>query len=241
MELGFAIDGRIDEVLVAPGMRINQGDLLIRLFTPEKESQLRLLELRAQSTLEADAAAAELEVSKIRLARLEEALQRGGANDLELRQQLAETERSRLAVDLFKQRQREAQYQFTETMQRYRQYALESPITGIVDVVIAEVGEPVQAGRPVLRVVNTSRLIIDAAVPTARSLSIRLGDVVRIHPQLDNHTSTITGHVTHVASVADPASDTRIVRVELENPGTLPGGINVIVEFGGADRDSPKP
>jgi hypothetical protein len=45
-----------------------------------------------------------------------------------------------------------------------------------------------------------------------------------------------TGKIMRIAEVADPASDTRAVKVELPNASGRPAGLHVLVEFPSAPR-----
>ena len=49
---------------------------------------------------------------------------------------------------------------------------------------------------------------------------------------LPGRDTAILGRVIHIAAVADAASDTRLVRVEIPNKIGLPAGCQVTVSFG---------
>lgn len=232
VDLGFTLRGRVMEVLVEPGARVSAGEALARLDDRESEAQLRLLAVRAESTLEAEAAHAEWLLAEESEKRIRAALEQGGANPFEVREAELETLRKKLGHELFVERQVEASLRLEQAERTHEQFTLLSPIDGVVESVLIDPGELVEEVRPVIRVVNTESLRIDAPAPVGIASGVGVGDGVWVRFK-SSPGETIRGTVTHVASVADPGSETRIVRVEIENGSGMPGGSHVQVFFGG--------
>jgi len=233
LHLGFVVSGRVQRVLVEEGQRVEAGDPLVALADPEGEAQIRLLELRAQSTLEIDAAEADHELAKVREEMIKSAAGRGGASAYELREAGLETVRARLAHDLFVQRRDEAALQLEQARRRHEQFTLRAPSDGVIDELAVEDGEPVEALEAVLRLVSTSTLLADAHTPTSETLGVQAGDAVRVEFALGEARVEASGRVRFVAMVADAASDTRRVVVEIPNEDALPAGTRVFLEFSG--------
>ena len=230
LALAFTLPARVSQVLVKPGEVVKEGQILVHLDDSELKSQIELLKLRAASDLEERAAKAEWDMAKVEQQKWEEMRLQGAANELQLRKAVLETERSRLAYELFVQRRKEAELQLKEAEIRAKQYTLVSPIAGVVDDVIVEVGETVEPGRPVARVVETSVLRIDATVPTSDTLTLKVGGSSWILINLDQPVM-LEGKINHIAAVADSGSQTRVVRVEATNQQQLPGGVSCEVFF----------
>lgn len=230
LALAFTVPARVAEVLVKPGETVTAGQALVRLDDSELKSQIELLKLRAASDLEERAAKAEWEMAKVEQQKWEEMRLQGAANELQLRKAILETERSRLAYELFIQRRKEAELQLKEAEQRDKQYTLVSPIAGVVDDIIVEVGETVEPGKPVARVVETSVLRVDATVPTSDTLALKVGGPSWIIINLANPV-LLEGKIDHIAAVADPGSQTRVVRVDAANQQQLPAGVSCEVFF----------
>ncbi len=230
LALAFTVPARVAQVLVKPGETVKEGQALVRLDDAELKSQIDLLKLRAASDLEERAAKAEWEMAKVEQQKWEEMRLQGAANELQLRKAVLETERSRLAYELFIQRRKEAELQLKEAELRNKQYTLMSPIVGVVDDIIVEVGETVEPGKPVARVVETSVLRVDATVPTSDTLSLKVGGSSWIVINLAIPI-TLEGTIAHIAAVADPGSQTRVVRVDAANQQQLPAGVSCEVFF----------
>ena len=103
---------------------------------------------------------------------------------------------------------------------------------GVVEQVTVREGETVEERKPILRMVVTDPLWVDAMVATRQTLGLKLGSPAWVsHKDLIGHEKPIEGQVIHIASVADAASETRLVRVSVPNPDNLPAGAHVTVSF----------
>jgi multidrug resistance efflux pump len=109
---------------------------------------------------------------------------------------------------------------------------LRSPIDGWIEQIDVEVGESVSATTEVIRVVQTDPLWIDAPVPLAQATGLKAGMTARVAcPGGGGQEWTAQGRVIFVASVADAASDTLRVRIEVPNKAKRPAGEHVLVTF----------
>jgi len=231
LRLALVVPGRVARVLVEEGEAVEEGDPIVELADPEGEAQIRLLELRAASTLEEDAAEADHDLAAVREQMVKSAAERGGASEFEVREAALETVRARLAADLFTQRRREAELQLEQARRRHEQYTLRAPAAGVIDELPVEPGETVEALSPVARLVNADALIADVMADTASTLGLEPGRSASVEFRLGDRAVTAEGLVTYVAAVADAASDTRRVRVEIPNDRGLPAGTRVFVTF----------
>jgi len=229
LELAFTIPGMVSEVLVEPGSRVGAGEVLARLDAREIEASIALLRLRAESTLAIDEEQALLELAGNELARVEEAHRGGAVSDFEVERARLEVKRRTVALGLARQRQAEAEIQLAQTIATSDRYALRTPAPGTVESVLIEAGESVQELRPVVRVVSVDPLRIDVAAPLEETLELRVGAPVDVRWEADR--APETGRIVHIASVADAASGTRLVRVRLENPRGRPAGARVRVRL----------
>ena len=89
--------------------------------------------------------------------------------------------------------------------------------------------ESVEALAPVIRVVQNDPLWIDVPVPLSLARELKVGSRVKILFSETGATSA-EGKVIYAASVADAASDTRRVRVEVPNSQRRIAGERVLVD-----------
>lgn len=91
-----------------------------------------------------------------------------------------------------------------------------APISGVVDQVIAKVGEMASPGMPIARVVNLSNLKIVAKVADSYVASVKKGDEVIVKfPDLNQE---YKARITFVSTTVDPLS--RTFRIEANLPST---------------------
>ena len=232
--MSFTRPGQVAEVLVKDGDRIEATQVLVSLNDRVEQSALAKLKAESEDTTEIEAAQAQLAQSRVDLEKMEWAHERGAATALEI-----EHAKTQVLIDELR-----AQLRRFELEQVGRDYAratleldrmsLTSSIDGVVERVHVEVGESVNAMDEVVRLVSIDPLWIDVPAPLAEALGLELGysaTVSFLIDDPDDPVRTVTGKVIHIASVADAASGTLIVRVESPNPLALPAGQRALVSF----------
>lgn len=236
LELAFNISGRLMERLVEPGDYVEAGTPLLRLDDREAKLRMKLQELRANSTAAIDAANATHDLHVEELEILKEALADGGANQREVARQQLEVERARATIYIEELKREEAQLEFEAAAVILEKYTLDAPVSGYVEIVLTEPGETVEALTPVLRLVSTDPLILDAAIPAADAMRLQPGSTVWISMDLPGHEQYTPATVASLSQVAVGATSQRLVRITLPNPDGLPAGITASVRL---DKPSP--
>lgn len=239
VELAVAVAEPVSEVLVVPGARVEQGQPLLRLRDEPAQLRLERLRLRASSTLQADAARAEWELSKLELEDAREAASEGAMTPRELRRVELDVDRDRLSYELLLEQRAELAVQVREAEEALEAFSLMAPSAGVVRRADAEVGERLRPAEPVIEIVDTSRLLVDVGVPTERSLGLRLGGAARVELRAGaSEPVVVEGRVVFIEPVADFASLRRRVRVEVPNASGFPAGTGAVVTF---DLPAPEP
>lgn len=229
LKLGFTVQARVAEVPVVDGQRVEAGQMLILLDDRAGAAQIELHEVRAQSTLEIEAAKAEWELAENEANRLKEAMGKAGAAPFEVERAVLEATRSRLAYELHKQRREESALQLKQARLIHERFELRAPLAGVVEEVTVAPGEMVEEVRPVLRLVVTDPLRIDAPVPVADAATVKVDQPVWVRFKASGR--VVEGKIVNIASVADPGSETRAVRIDVPNTSAEPAGSHVVISF----------
>ncbi|MBU1820986.1 MAG: efflux RND transporter periplasmic adaptor subunit [Bacteroidetes bacterium] len=109
-----------------------------------------------------------------------------------------------------------------------------APISGVVDQVIARVGEMASPGMPVARVVNLSNLKVVAKVADSYAASVRKGDEVIIKfPDLNQE---YKARVSFVSTTVDPLSRTFRIEANLPSSSALKPNMLAQVQINDASR-----
>lgn len=231
LKLGFTVGGKVLKVHVKPGDKVKAGDVLLELDDKEGVAQIAIWKLRAESTVAVDAAAARLELAKLEEERVRGLVNKQAATPFELTRAEIQTRVETLNVAQAGNDREEAQRQLETYSARHDRSVLRAEIGGTIEQVLVEPGEMVEDLKPVLRLVVTDPLRVDAFVPTGQTLSLKPGDPAWIWPKLIGFEQPIKGVIVHLAQVADASSDTRKVEIEIPNDAGLPAGGQVRVRF----------
>lgn len=156
------------------------------------------------------------------------------AQELERAQAEFEVTRSRYLDSLQEARERQAilaqrRAEFAIARQQLADASLRAPFSGIVQERLASIGEFLAGGAPVVTLVRTDPLRLQADIPERDAGLVRLGQAVRV--EVDGETQRYTGTLARVSPALN--EQTRMLRVEAEiaNPGHLRPGAFARVEI----------
>ncbi|MFM7213449.1 MAG: efflux RND transporter periplasmic adaptor subunit [Verrucomicrobiota bacterium] len=203
--VGLSVDGTNDVVDESAVPLVKEAQARLEESQAELERVRSLHEQRISSQAELERAEAQHQVM----------LNRHGDSLQEARERRSLLAQRRAELDI-------AQQQLTDT-------AVRAPFDGVVQSRIANVGEFLPAGSPVLSVVRMDPLRLLLDVPERASAEVSVGQEVRVSVE-----GRAQSHPARVARVS-PALDsrTRLLRVEgeLANPGDLRPGSFVRAEI----------
>lgn len=230
LRLGFALGGTVSAVLAQPGDVVDKGSAIVRIEDGEARALVALYSVRAAGDAEVLSEEAQWKLAQVEEARIRDAFEKGAAGSFEVERAQLTSRRAELMVRLAEQRRAEARAQLEQATLRLSQYTLAAPIAGRVEEVLVAPGELVEALRPVVRLVVTDPLRIEARVPTEGSERLAPGQeaTVELGPE---EGGSVRGRIVHVAQVADAASGTRLVRIDVPNPEGRAAGREVRVVF----------
>ncbi|WP_029008402.1 efflux RND transporter periplasmic adaptor subunit [Azospirillum halopraeferens] len=196
VELRAEVRGRVEAVPVPRGAAVTQGDVLVRLAVNDREAQL-------------DQARALLEQRRIEHRAARSLNTRGHNTDIQLAQAAAALEAAQAAV-------RKAEVDLANTVIR-------APFDGVLDRRPVELGDFLDTGNPVATVVDLDPVRVVGFASERQVGNLRAGGsgTARIiggagGGGAGGGGSDAEGTIAYVAAVADPA--TRTFRVELEVP-----------------------
>ena len=233
--LSFTRPGRVAEVLVIDGQAVTAGQMLVHLDDQVEQAALAQLKAQSDNTINIEAAEAQLAQSEVDLKKIEWAAERGAATPLEVEHAKLQVLIDSLRVRVAKFEKEQAARAYEESRLQLDRMKLVSSIDGVVETVTVEVGESVDALQDVIRIVAIDPLWIDVPTPLAQASGLRVGQpasVVLAEDEGGEGSSPVVGKIIHIASVADAASDTLMVRVEAPNGIARPAGQRMWVQFG---------
>jgi len=254
--LSFVRPGQVSRILVKEGRTVKVGQGLVQLDDAAEQAQLAQLKAQAEDTIRIKAARAQLDQKKADLKKTESAAEQGAAAALETEHAKLDVVIAELSLALARFEHTQSGRKYTEARIRVSRMRLISPIAGTVEQVHVEAGESVDALADVIRIVSIDPLWIDVPAPLEQARALKTGQVAlirfagiadavgagttdaqgkggRTRPAGPERGAapTANGKIIHIGSVADAASNTLTVRVEVPNPTGRPAGEHVRVSF----------
>ena len=231
--LSFIRPGLVKNVLVKEGDMVKADQVLVRMDDSVEQAELAHLKAQSEDKVRIQAAKANLDQKKVDLEKTKWAAERNVATDLQVRHATLDVTIADLSLALRTFESAQDTRKYNEAKVRLSRMQLSTPVAGKVEKIHIEAGESVNAVQEVIRVVNIDSLKIDVPVPLEQARRLRVGQLTRIifpgsHESLAR---TAEGKVGYIASIADAASNTLMVCVEVDNPTGRPAGEHIQVRF----------
>jgi cobalt-zinc-cadmium efflux system membrane fusion protein len=215
-------DARVAELTKGVGDRVRRGELLVRFQIPTLEADA--------ATKRSDLARAEaqLETARKNLARLSALLQRGIASRKEVEDAQRDVAQGEATVT-------EARSTTAAAGQLAGREVVRAPFDGVVVGRTHQTGDLVSPGapEPILRVIDPSRLQVEAAVPAGDLGKVATGSPARVRgASFPDEAARVVARPPSV----DPATGTALVRLAFDAPTRRPVGLAVETEIYGEER-----
>ena len=228
--LSFVQPGCIAKVLFKEGDPVKTGQVLVQQDDSVEQIQLEQLKAASEDTTQIQASEASLAQKRVDLKKLEKAAALNAATELELEHAKLNVKIAELSLQLAKFEHEQAKRKYNELKVQIEKMRLKSPIDGRIERIHVETGESVNALADVIRVVQINPLWIDVPVPLVKATALGCGETATIRFPNTNR-EILEGEIIYVAAVADAASGTLRVRIEVPNKSNRPAGEHVEVIF----------
>ncbi len=228
--ISFIQPGRIARIYVKEGELVKVNQTLIQQDAAAQQAQLSHIKEQSEDMTQIETQKANLAQKKVYLERLEWAAERGSATELEV-------EDAKLAVKIAEFALKAASFEHEQDIRKYKEekirvnyMTLKSPIAGRVEKIEVEVGESINGLDNAMRIVQTDPLWIDVHVPVVQGSTLRLDQTADVYfPGAEQ--DAVKGKIIVISTVADAASSTLRVRIEVPNRSNRPAGEHVRVSF----------
>lgn len=234
MDLAFTNAGRVAQVTVKEGDRIEAGQLLMQQDVAVDEAYLRSLQVKADIVARVELARTQLELAKLELKAAEDA--QPAISPLEVERALLEVEAAETRI-LEEERQGKMAAAEVEQQQAIlEQRTLNSPDSGVVQKLDAAVGEIFGPQAPALKIVKIDPLHVEMVdVPAAQVMKLKVGDPIQVRYEGDD--AWQEARIIFINPVGDPYGDwSRLAfKAELANPDGHPAGLRIQVRLPGTE------
>lgn len=212
--LGFRVGGKLIERPVDVGQRVKAGQVLAQLDPQD----LQLASESAHAVVAAAQTNRDLAVADFK--RFQSLKEQNFISSAELERRDSVRKAAQAQLD-----QAQAQSNVQGNQAAYA--VLRADVSGVVTAVLAERGQVVAAGSPVVQIAQDGARDVVFAVPEDKVAAIKLGSDVAV--RLWSSSGTLKAVVREVAASADPITRTFAVKVALSGADDLPLGSTVTV------------
>ena len=233
--LSFIQPGRIARVNVREGDLVKENQILVQQDSAAEREQLSMIREESKDKTQIEAQQASLAQKREYLKTLEWAAERGAATDAEIEDAKLEVTIAEFSLKTAEFNQEQSKRKYIEAKIRFNNMNLKSPMAGMVNKVEVEVGESINSLTDAVRIVRTDPLWIDVHVPIEIYNTLGLDQRAKVvFPDSEQEDST--GKIIFISTVADAASSTLKVRIEVPNKSNRPAGQQVSVLFANPHR-----
>jgi RND family efflux transporter MFP subunit len=213
-KLGFRVGGKVTARPVELGQRVLAGQVLAQLDPLD----LKLANDAAQAQLAAVRTNRDLAAADFK--RYQDLRAQNFISSAELERREATLKSAQAQLD-------QAQAQLTAQGNQASYAVLRADSAGVVTAVLAERGQVVSAGTPVVHVAQDGPREVAFVVPEDKVAAIKRGAEVTV--RVWSSGAALKGTVSEVAASADPATRTFLVKAALDAQASLPLGSTVSV------------
>jgi RND family efflux transporter MFP subunit len=227
VDLGTAITGMVDKVLVKRGDRVSRGQVLVHLESSAEAASAELAKFKSQAQGGVKSAQSKVEFAQKKFERRKEmavekliATQERDDAEAELRLAEAELVSVREARD-------QAAIEYKQQISLLALRSIRSPVDGVVVDQVVSPGEIAEAGgkKPLLKLAQLDPLRVRVMLPMAMFGKIRAGTLVELSSENAPNVK-LKATVRQTDKVLDAASGTHVVLLDLPNRGLdIPSGV----------------
>lgn len=220
--------GNVTGVMVRPGDKVNQGDLLLTISSVDlqaKKAQVTSSIIQAKSAYEN----AEKDYNRFKIL-----YEKGSASEKEFENMGTRLDMAKAGLEAARQMQKEVEAQFAYSNIR-------APFKGVVANTFVKAGDIANPGMPLVTVEGTSKYEATVMVPESQIAHIQVGAPAQVLIKSNNR--AIAGKVKEVSPSAKNTGGQFLVKIDLpETQGVLPGMfVNADIEVENADAVSTSP
>jgi RND family efflux transporter MFP subunit len=229
-DIGSSVIGVVESVRVDRGDTVREGTLLAQLRANVERASVGAAEVRAQADADVQAALANYEFQRQKLARTEELMQKKFVSPQALDQVRAEASVAEQKLALAREQKRVARLELESAHAQLGLRAIRAPFSGVIADRYVNAGERVEV-KPMFRLVKIDVLRVEIIAPAPLFGSVRKGMTAHVTPDLPN-ASQLEAKVVLVDKVIDAPSNTFRIRAELPNANSaVPSGLRCKAEF----------
>ncbi|QOV87814.1 efflux RND transporter periplasmic adaptor subunit [Humisphaera borealis] len=235
-KLAFVGPGVVMKVLVKEGATVTKDQVLAVQDDRDETGKLEVAKGEVESArMQIEAAAADLELKKVTLARLEE-LYADLIKQPAPKNTNRDLDEARVAVKIaeISIKFRETEWNKAKLEQHLQQIRLDqkklvSPIDGVISKIDVNPGEGTDLSRPAMQIVQIDTLKVEVDIQATKCKALKIGDTLQV--RYTDEDKWMPATITFMTKYANASSGTRKVRLEMKNEADREAGLPVYVKL----------
>lgn len=235
VELGTAVPGLLDVLVFDRNDFVSEGAVMGKLESSVEATLVEIAEQVASSSTGVQLRQISASFGARTQQRNQELLASKSISAQNMDQVTTETKIAELQLQQEREANRLAELEVSRAKAALNRRYIKSPISGTVTQRYRHPGEFVDSD-PIFQIAQLNPLHVEVLLPVSELGTVSVGSRVDVRldvPGFDN--DTFTGKIHRIDAVADAASGTYGVRVELQNPDfKIPSGVRCLADFHGS-------
>jgi len=235
-KLQFNQPGVVTEVKVKVGDAIKEGQVLAQQDISVEEAERAGLVIEATSTVQEEYAKSDQALNEQKFKKQESLYKTHNSSYFEVEEARLAIEKSKASVKISVEERAKASAKLKGVDARMSLKTLKSPINGFVQQIDTGAGEVggIDQQKPSMVVVQNDPLKVDVNVPVRDANRLQPGQTLQVRYTDADDAQWQPAKILTMLPVADRASQTRGIVLELPNPNKKPAGLRVDVRLGDA-------
>lgn len=221
--------GTVLELPVKEGQVVKKDDVLLRQDDRAEQVELQRLQKEAESNVRVEAAEADLKLKEAQYKREKDLLASGNSNPFAVEEAQSKWIYADAQAKVAKLEQEKAKLDAEKQRIKVDQMTIRSAYDGRVESIDVEVGDATDPQKPLMTIAQNDPLKIEFYLPTAQAKRLKMGQQLQVRYTDDEN--WMPAAVTYKAPIADAASDTQKIGLEMKNTDGHDSGMQVLVKL----------
>ncbi len=230
--LGISVVGRIARIHAKEGARVRKGEGILELDQQLERLEVERRKLIWQSKVEMESAARQVKTLAAHLASTRDLFDAtGSVNREELENQELELALAQAELARLREAEKREEIEHAIAREQLAKRSLRAPFTGIVAELLVGLGENCELDKPLVKLVDISRVYFVANVELSAMQNLNLGHSVELQLQTGGEPINQQGKIVFISPVVDPASGLRKLKALFDNKdgSVVPGVTGTMV------------
>jgi len=221
--------GTVLKLPIKEGDAVKIGQVLLQQDDREEKAELARLQLEADSNVRVEASDADLKIKQVQLERAQELLKSHNASRFEVEEAESKVIAAKAQADIARLELAKAKQEAIRQAAKVDKMTISSKINGRVEALDVVEGDITDPQKPVMTLVQNDPLKVEFYLPVGQAAKLKMDQTLQV--RYPNEDKWIEAAVKFKSPMADAASGTQKIGLEMRNPENRDSGMEVQVRL----------